>query len=117
MSSFKDQGNAAFKAKDFEGAIGFYTQALGETPDDHTILGNRSAANYQLKKYDVALEDAQQCIDKQPDWSKGYQRKAMALQASGKLEEAVEQYEIGCQKDPNNAQCKQFMEAAETQLA
>ena len=46
MSSFKDQGNAAFKGKDFEGAIGLYTKALSETPEDHTILGNRSAANY-----------------------------------------------------------------------
>ena len=46
MSTFKDQGNAAFKAKDFDAAAGFYSQALEATPDDHTILGNRSAAYY-----------------------------------------------------------------------
>ena len=79
MSSFKDQGNQAFKAKDFEAAVSFYTQALTETPDEHTILGNRSAAYYSMKQYDEALNDAQKCIDVNPDWSKGYQRKAMAL--------------------------------------
>ena len=51
MSSFKDQGNAAFKNKDFQGAIDLYSQAVDQTPTDHTILGNRSAAYYQLKKY------------------------------------------------------------------
>ena len=82
MSSFKDQGNAAFKAKDFQGAIDFYSQALGETPTEHTIMGNRSAAYYQLKKYEEAQADAEKCIELQPDWSKGYQRKAMALHAT-----------------------------------
>jgi len=42
-------------------------------------LGNRSAAAYQLKKYDEAMADADKCIEIQPDWSKGYQRKAMCL--------------------------------------
>lgn len=113
MSTFKDQGNAAFKQKDFEAAIGFYSQALDETPDEHTIIGNRSAAFYSLKKYDQALADAQKCIDIKPDWSKGYQRKAMALQAQGDIDEAIVQYKVGIEKDPNNAQCKQFLEQAE----
>ena len=79
MTSFKDQGNAAFKAKDYDTAIEFYTKALTETPEEHTIMGNRSAAFYQLKNYDLALTDANMCIELQPDWSKGYQRKAMCL--------------------------------------
>ena len=63
------------------------------------------------------MGDADKCIELQPDWSKGYQRKAMALQATGKLDEAIEQYKTGVEKDPNNAQCKQFLEAAEEQQA
>ena len=117
MSSFKEQGTEAFKQKNFQGAVDLYTQALGENATDHTILGNRSAANYQLKKYDDALADADQCISLMPDWSKGYQRKAMALQAQGKLEDAIAQYETGCEKDPANAQCKQLMERAQEEAA
>ena len=108
MSTFKDQGNNCFKTKDFAGAIDFYTQALGESATDHTIMGNRSAAYYQLKKYEEALTDAEKCIEVQPDWSKGYQRKGMVLQATGKLDEAIEQYKVGVEKDPANAQCKQL---------
>ena len=112
MTSFKDQGNAAFRTKDYESAINFYSQAVEQTPNDHTILGNRSAAYYQLKKYDEALADADKCIEIMPDWSKGYQRKGMAMQAQGKLDEAITLYETGVDKDANNAQCKQFLDQA-----
>jgi len=74
----KDLGNQAFKAKDFEGAITHYTDALSIAPTDHTILGNRAAAYHNLNKYDEALTDAEKCIEIKPDWSKGFQRKAMA---------------------------------------
>ena len=49
MSTFKDQGNNAFKAKNFNEAISFYTKAVEENPTDHTIFGNRSAAHYSLQ--------------------------------------------------------------------
>ena len=87
--SFKEQGNNAFKTKDFDTAIKFYTQAIEENPTDHTIYGNRSAAYYSLKKHSEAQADAEKCIEIKPDWSKGYQRKAMALQAQGDLDQAV----------------------------
>jgi stress-induced-phosphoprotein 1 len=51
MSTFKDQGNEAFKQKDFNKAIELYTQALAEVPNEHTILGNRSAAYHNLGKH------------------------------------------------------------------
>jgi len=46
MATFKEQGNNAFKAKNFDEAIEMYTMAIGEVEDDHTIYGNRSAAYY-----------------------------------------------------------------------
>ena len=103
MASFKDQGNTAFKNKDFAAAVDFYTQALTETPDEHTILGNRAAANHNLQNYNEALLDAEKCIAIKPDWSKGFQRKAMAQQAMGDLDSACENYEKACELDPANA--------------
>jgi len=50
------------------------------------------------------LEDAEKCIELKPDWTKGYQRKGMALQASGKLDEALDAYKLAVEKDPNNSQ-------------
>lgn len=79
MATFKDQGNAAFKAKNYDDAIKFYSQAIEQNPSDHTIYANRAAAYQNQGKYDDALSSAEKAISIKPDWSKGYQRKAMAL--------------------------------------
>ena len=51
MSTPKELGTEQFKAKNFEKAIEFYTQAIAENPTDHTIYGNRSASYHNLKKF------------------------------------------------------------------
>jgi tetratricopeptide (TPR) repeat protein len=48
---------------------------------------NRSAALLKLNKVAKALSDADAAIQRQPDWDKGYFRKAAALEAQDKLEE------------------------------
>jgi stress-induced-phosphoprotein 1 len=78
MSGYKEQGNEAFKQKDYNAAIEYYSKALENTPTDHTIIGNRAAAFHNLGKYPEAMTDAEKCIEIKPDWSKGFQRKAMA---------------------------------------
>jgi stress-induced-phosphoprotein 1 len=110
--SFKDQGNQQFKEKNFEKAVEFYTQAIEENPEDHTIYGNRSASFYNLKKFDKALEDAEKCVQIKPDWPKGFQRKGLALQAQGKLDEAIEAYSKGLELDENNAAIQQSLSQA-----
>lgn len=104
--SFKELGNEQFKAKNYEKAIEFYTQAIEENPTDHTIYGNRSASYHNLKKFNEALADGNQCVAIKADWGKGYQRKAMALHGLRKLDEALEAYEEGIKVDPTNAQIK-----------
>jgi tetratricopeptide (TPR) repeat protein len=79
--SQKDQGNQAFKEGNYPLAIKFYTNALAENPSDHTILSNRAAAYQNSSQFAAALADAEKCIELNPSWGKGYQRKAMALQA------------------------------------
>ena len=74
MATPKELGNAAFKAQDFNKAVEHYTEALQATPNEHTILGNRSASYHNLKKYDQALEDGLRCVELKPDWAKGYLR-------------------------------------------
>ena len=66
-----------------------YTQATIENPTDHTVLGNRAAAYQNLNKFELAEADADKCIELKPDWSKGYQRKGMALHSMQKYEEAM----------------------------
>jgi stress-induced-phosphoprotein 1 len=56
-----------------------------------------------MQKYNDALLDAEKCISIKPDWSKGFQRKAMAQQAMGDLDSACENYDKACELDPANA--------------
>ena len=72
MSTPKELGNEQFKQKNFEKAVEFYGQAIAENPSDHTIYGNRSASYHNMKKFDLALQDAEKCISIKADWSKGY---------------------------------------------
>ncbi len=105
--SLKDQGNLQFKNQNFQEAINLYTQAINESPSDHTIFGNRSAAYHSLREFSKALEDAEKCIALKPEWSKGFQRKAMALQAMGRLDDALDAYSKGLELDEGNAQIRQ----------
>jgi len=106
MSENKALGNEQFKAKNYEKAIEFYTKAIEETPNDHSIYGNRSASHYNLKNFDSASTDADKCIEIKDDWAKGYQRKAMALHGQGNRAEAIQFYTKGLDKDPENQQMK-----------
>jgi stress-induced-phosphoprotein 1 len=70
--SNKDKGNDAFRQKNFDEAINFYTEAIAENSQDHTIYGNRAAAYHNQRNWDAAMNDAEECIKIKPDWGKGY---------------------------------------------
>jgi stress-induced-phosphoprotein 1 len=95
MSTQKELGAKAFGAKDYHKAIEHFTEAINENPADHTLYSNRSACYYNLNQYTKALEDGEKCIEVKSDWGKGYQRRAMALHALGRFDEALTDYEKG----------------------
>ena len=101
MSTKKDLGNEQFKAKNYEKAIEFYTEALEENTD-HTILGNRSMAYLNLGKFEMALSDANECIKIKPDWGKGYHRKGSALHKLKRYEDSMDAFVQGQKYDPEN---------------
>lgn len=79
MATFKEQGSKAFAEKNYQKAIEHFTNAINESPQDHTLYSNRSACYYNLQQSVKALEDAEKCIEIKADWDRGHQRKAMAL--------------------------------------
>ena len=58
-NALKDRGNKAFAAKDYDSAIGFFTQAIALDPQNHVLYSNRSAAHAGKKAWNAALEDAE----------------------------------------------------------
>ncbi len=65
VAELKAKGNAAFSAKNFDEAIGHYTQAIEAATDNtadavHVLYSNRSACYSGLKQWEKALEDAEE---------------------------------------------------------
>lgn len=80
------------------------------------FYSNRSGAYASLKNYDAALEDANKCIEINPKWAKGYQRKGLAEYYLDNISDAVDTYKKGLEIEPTNAQLKEALANAENQL-
>ncbi|GAM22202.1 hypothetical protein SAMD00019534_053770 [Acytostelium subglobosum LB1] len=99
----KENGNKAFRNGDYDIALNWY-QLAGSVEDvtsemnpgvkkqsiAHVLFSNKSACHLHLKNYQQALADAEETIKLAPNWPKGYLRKAGALEALGRQEEAQE---------------------------
>ena len=81
-------------------AIEYYTKALTLDPKNELLLLNRiflrtitsagSAAFLGMEEIDKAMADAEEAIRKNPDFFKGYFRKASALRQVDRVEEAID---------------------------
>jgi Ca-activated chloride channel homolog len=57
------EGNAAFAAGDYLGALGFYEQAEAGATDPGMVAFNRAAACYRLGRFAEAVAGYRQCLD------------------------------------------------------
>ncbi|TFL00643.1 hypothetical protein BDV98DRAFT_107946 [Pterulicium gracile] len=64
--TFKDKGNKAFAAKDYDTANEWFSKAIEADPSNHVLFSNRSACYAAKKNWGVALEDAKN-QDANPD--------------------------------------------------
>lgn len=111
---YKAQGNKHFAAKEFEQAIEYFTKAIEASPTpNHVLFSNRSASYASLKNYKKALEDAQQCIEANPLWAKGYNRVASAHYGLGNYEDSRKAYQKALDLDPSNAMARDGLKAVE----
>ncbi|KAI1903074.1 hypothetical protein AGOR_G00023460 [Albula goreensis] len=85
-------GNVLYAEKKLEAALEKYNEAIKIAPKDHLLFSNRSMLNSSLNKNEDALIDAEMACKLQPFWIKGHLRKAQALTALGKTEEALTEY-------------------------
>ena len=72
----RNKGNEEFKKKNFKEAELFYKQALEMEPSNAKTLSNLAACLISLNEPNEAIKYADQCIKNDPNWSKGYFRKA-----------------------------------------
>ena len=86
----KDEGNKLFKEGKYAEAGEKYTEALKHDPTNSVIYSNRSVTHIKLKNYEHALSDAQECIRLNPQWSKGYYRKTVALEGLARYDDVMQ---------------------------
>ncbi len=75
---WKQEGNDAFKNKNYDVAIAAYTNAIKMNPSEASYFGNRAACYLNLKNYLKTSEDCDRAIAIDPNFAKAYRRKALA---------------------------------------
>lgn len=97
----KDQGGALFKQGHVPQALECYSRALALTPDDATLRANRALCHLKLGNASLALTDADAAIAAEPDHAKAHYRRAKALQALSRLDDARKAMDDVCRLLPN----------------
>ncbi|GLD95602.1 hypothetical protein PINS_up004279 [Pythium insidiosum] len=109
----KNEGNEAFKRRDWPQAVAKYSEAIALDATNHVYFSNRSAAYNGMQKYEEAASDAAQCIKLNPDFVKGYHRHGMALMALKKYEEALATLRAGQRVDFDNKDLNKLIQEIE----
>ncbi|SPC63284.1 uncharacterized protein UHOD_06626 [Ustilago sp. UG-2017b] len=119
INQAREQGNTAYRNKDWAEAIKMYTLAIDVAAsrplweanqvarDELSLcLANRSAAFASCQDWIGALCDAEAVTKLKKPWTKGHYRKAKALVGLQRCKEARDAFELGLQFDPENAELK-----------
>ncbi|XP_015206833.1 LON peptidase N-terminal domain and RING finger protein 3 [Lepisosteus oculatus] len=88
----RHEGNVSYSEKKLEAALEKYNEAIKLAPRDYVLFSNRSQINSSLRNFEDALCDAEMACRIQPLGLKGHLRKAQALAALRKTEEALTEY-------------------------
>jgi len=113
-SELQQQGNQAYKQRNFDQAIHFFTLAIATYSDNAApaqLFSNRSAALCGKERYTDALNDADWAVRQQPQWAKGHSRRANALHALRRLDDARGAYEKALELDPTNQLVRNSLES------
>ncbi|GJM96353.1 hypothetical protein PR202_ga13179 [Eleusine coracana subsp. coracana] len=98
----KEKGNSAFKEKQWQKAVTFYTEAIKLNGKVATYYSNRAAAFLELTSYRQAEADCTSAIDLDPKIVKAYLRRGTAREMLGYYKEAVEDFNHALVLEPMN---------------
>lgn len=106
----KEKGNQAFKEKQWQRAIGFYTEAIKLNSSNATYFGNRAAAYLEIGSYIQAEADCSQAIDLDKKNVKAYLRRGTAREMLGYYKEAMDDFGYALVLEPNNRRAAQSLD-------
>ncbi|KAL7416760.1 hypothetical protein BDY24DRAFT_378180 [Mrakia frigida] len=91
----KSRGNTLFSKKDFASAIDFYTRAIAVSPVESAVFYSNRAASYNSlapPQHEKVIEDCDSALRLDTTYLKALRRRAAALEALDRDEEAVRDY-------------------------
>lgn len=98
----KEKGNQAFKDKQWQKAIGFYTEAIKLNGSNATYYSNRAAAYLELGSFVQAEADCTQAISLDKKNVKAYLRRGTAREMLGYNKGATEDFRYALVLEPTN---------------
>lgn len=111
----KMHGNEEFKEGNVPQAMVYYTESLTLFPVT-AVYANRAECFIQLKQFDKALDDCEECLKMEPNYIKAHFRKGLALMQLERFKEAGMSFARTLELEPNNKAAKSSMEMARMRL-
>ncbi|XP_038147781.1 sperm-associated antigen 1 [Cyprinodon tularosa] len=112
----KDKGNEAFRAKDYEEAVAYYSRSLSIIPT-LSAYNNRAQAEIYLEHWNDAMRDCQQVLELEPGNKKALLRRATVYNNIGNFEMASKDLRKVLQEEPNNAAATQLLSKIEQKMS
>ena len=112
----REEGNEAFKSKNFLLAAEKYTDGIDIAPKDHILYSNRSCAYASLKEYNKALSDAATCTRLCPGFFKGWLRLGNAEFGLGNYSAASAAFHRALELNPSDSSALQGLSTAREKI-
>ncbi|KAI1262549.1 protein phosphatase 5 [Xylariaceae sp. FL1019] len=105
-TAFKNDGNKAFAAHDWNKAVELYSKAIELNDKEPTYYTNRAQAHIKSEAFGYAIADATSAIELNPGMVKAYFRRAVSYAAILKPKDAVKDFKECTRLDPSNKDAK-----------
>ena len=119
-ADLKVRGNECVKSGEHAIAVRLFSVAIERGPPKeelHLYHSNRSVCALSLKRFEMAISDADRCVALKPDWAKGYSRLGAAHFYAGNHAASVKAYASGLAIEPTNATITEGLVAAQAALS
>ncbi|XP_024019873.1 outer envelope protein 64, mitochondrial [Morus notabilis] len=98
----KEKGNAAFKGKQWNKAVNYYTEAIKLNGVNATYYSNRAAAFLELGCFQQAEEDCSKALELDQKNVKAYLRRGTARESLIRYKEAIQDFKHALVLEPHN---------------
>ncbi|XP_005930231.1 sperm-associated antigen 1 isoform X1 [Haplochromis burtoni] len=111
----KDKGNEAFRAKDYEEAVTYYSRSLSIITTV-AAYNNRAQAEIKLEHWHNALKDCLSVLELEPGNLKALLRRAVVYNHMGNFHMATEDLRTVLREEPQNTTATQLMSQMEKKM-